>query len=192
MTDLRTRTSTRYPSNERTSLSVSLLTCSFETMFVAWLEGESNPYREQREGQRPRPKEARKTRRDRERKKKEKEKKRKERKNHEKRGFIKSHRDMNVTRCLTRGLTTMSCTHPQRERTRGFSVPWMLRSNVRPWNITSLLLHGSSMVRIIVARLCVVVTRPARRVSSHVALPARVLSPSRVQCVFTSCIMLAA
>ena len=81
----------------------------------------------------------------------------------------------------------MSCTHPQRERTRGFSVPWMLRSSVRPWNITSLLLHGSALARIIVARLCVVVTRPARRVSSHVALPARVLSPSRVQCVFTSC-----
>lgn len=41
----------------------------------------------------------------------------------------------------------------------------------------------------IVARLCVVVTRPARRVSSHVALPARVLSPSRVQCVFASSAM---
>ena len=64
-----------------------------------------------------------------------------------------------------------------------------LSCSVRPANITFLLLHGSVVVTMIVARLCVVVTRPARRVSSHVALPARVLSPSRVQCVFASSAM---
>lgn len=65
----------------------------------------------------------------------------------------------------------------------------MLSCSVRPANITFLLLHRSVVVTMIVARLCVVVTRPARRVSSHVALPARVLSPSRVQCVFASSAM---
>ena len=49
----RTEGSTIYRDEEQTSLSVYSLRVSLQERRCSWLEGESNPYREQREGQRP-------------------------------------------------------------------------------------------------------------------------------------------